>query len=65
MNRDRIEGSWKEFKGHARKKWGEATGNERHARAGERERSAGKLQKTHGARQDEAIRQIRELRALY
>jgi uncharacterized protein YjbJ (UPF0337 family) len=65
MNRDRIEGHWKQVKGRVRKDWGEITGNERAAQAGERERLSGKMQKTYGIRQDEARQQIRELRSRY
>jgi len=65
MNRDRIEGHWKQMKGRARKNWGEWTGDERAAQAGERERLSGKMQKTYGIRQDEARRQIRELQSRY
>ena len=65
MNRDRIEGQWKQMKGRARKNWGELTGNDRHAQAGERERLSGKMQKTYGIRQDEARQQIRELQSRY
>ena len=65
MNRDRIEGQWKQMKGRARKSWGEWTGNERAALAGERERLSGRLQRTYGIRQDEARRHIRELQSRY
>ena len=65
MNRDRIEGQWKQLKGHALKNWGELTGDERAVHAGERERLSGKMQKTYGIRQDEARQQIRELQSRY
>jgi uncharacterized protein YjbJ (UPF0337 family) len=65
MNRDRIEGHSKQMKGRARKHWGEEPGDERPAHAAERERLSGKMQKTHGIRQDEARQQIRELRSRY
>ena len=65
MNRDRIEGHWKQMKGRARRNWGELTGNERAVQAGERERLSGKMQKTYGIRQDEAREQIRELQSRY
>ena len=65
MNRDRIEGQWKQMKGRARKNWGEWTGDERAVQAGERERLSGRMQKTYGIRQDEARQQIRELQSRY
>jgi uncharacterized protein YjbJ (UPF0337 family) len=65
MNRDRMEGQWKQIKGNVRKNWGRWTGDEQSIERGERERHAGKMQKTYGARQDEARQQIRELQARY
>jgi uncharacterized protein YjbJ (UPF0337 family) len=65
MNRDRIEGHWKQMKGRARKNWGELTGNDARCRRERRERLSGKMQKTYGIRQDEAREQIRELQSRY
>jgi hypothetical protein len=60
MSRHRTEGHSKQTKDHARRNWDESTTDGR-AQAGERERVPGKMHKTHGIREDEARRQIREL----
>ncbi|WP_047502981.1 MULTISPECIES: CsbD family protein [unclassified Methylibium] len=65
MHHDRIGGRWKEFKGQARENWGRVTGNQNHVEQGQRERHAGKLQRKHGAYEDEAREQIRELQSRY
>ncbi len=65
MNRDRMEGQWKQIKGNVRKNWGRWTGDEQAIERGEREQHSGKLQRTYGVRQDEAREQIRELQARY
>jgi uncharacterized protein YjbJ (UPF0337 family) len=65
MNRDRIQGQWKQVKGQAREPWGRFTGNQNEVEHGQRERHAGKMQRTYGIRQDEAREQIRELQSRY
>jgi len=65
MNRDRIQGQWKQVKGQAREQWGRWTGNESDIERGQREHRAGKMQRTYGVRQDEAREQIRELQSRY
>lgn len=65
MNRDRMEGHWKQLKGHVRKNVGRWTGNRDQMEQGEREQNSGKLQRTYGIRQEEARQQIRELQSRY
>ncbi len=65
MNRDRLEGQWKQVKGNVRKGWGRWTGDENQIEKGLREHASGKLQRTYGVRQDEARQQIRELQSRY
>ena len=60
MNWDRIEGSWKQFKGKAKEKWGKLTDDELDEIAGRKEQLAGKLQQAYGISKDEADRQISE-----
>jgi uncharacterized protein YjbJ (UPF0337 family) len=54
MNWYRIEGSWRQFKGNARVRWGKLTGNQLDAFAGERDVLAGKTQEAYGIAKDGA-----------
>jgi uncharacterized protein YjbJ (UPF0337 family) len=63
MNRDRIEGNWKHFKGGLRELWGKLTGDAVERFDGRRERLAGVLQETRGIRRDEAERQVSDSKA--
>lgn len=58
MNWDRIQGNWKQFKGSAKKQWGNLTDDELDRIAGERDQLAGRIQERYGISRDEADRQI-------
>ncbi len=60
MNRDRVEGSWKQFSGSLREQWGKLLGDESGVNAGRRDRLAGNIQVRHGDSQEEAERQVRD-----
>lgn len=60
MNRNILEGNWKQLRGSIREKWGELTDDELDQVAGKRERFAGLLQEKYGYTQLEAERQIDE-----
>lgn len=62
MNRDRIEGSWKEFKGHLRERWALFTGDCVGALAGRRGQIAGRMQKTYGRATERSQKQLSEWR---
>lgn len=53
MNRDRIEGHWRQFAGKVEEKWGQLTGDELMTMDGKRMRHAGKLQKHYGYAKDQ------------
>lgn len=63
MNRDRIEGNWKQFKGKVRELWGKLTDDAFERFDGRHEQLAGELQETRGIRRDEAERQIIDFEA--
>ena len=63
MNRDRIEGNWKQLRGMARELWGRLTADSLEQFEGKREQLAGKLQETRGMRRDEAEKQISDFAA--
>lgn len=58
MNRNILEGNWKQIRGTIREKWGELTDDELDQIAGKRDRLAGVLQERYGYTQMEAERQI-------
>jgi uncharacterized protein YjbJ (UPF0337 family) len=58
MNRNILEGNWKQIRGTIREKWGELTDDELDQIAGKRDRLAGLLQERYGYTQMEAERQI-------
>ena len=61
MNRNILEGKWKQLRGIIREKWGELTDDELDQIAGNSERLVGLLQEKYGYTQMEAERQIDEL----
>jgi uncharacterized protein YjbJ (UPF0337 family) len=58
MNRNILEGKWKQLRGSIRDKWGDLTDSELDQIAGKREKLAGLLQEKYGYTQMEAERQI-------
>jgi uncharacterized protein YjbJ (UPF0337 family) len=59
MNRNTVEGNWKQFKGKVQEQWGKLTNDDLDVIAGNREKLAGRLQETYGIAQDEAEKQIK------
>jgi len=62
MNRDRIEGNWKQFSGKLKEHWGRLTGNASGIDAGRREQLAGSVQVRHGNSKAETERQVADFR---
>ncbi len=62
MNRDRIDGNWKQFKGTVQAQWGKLTGDHLSVLAGTRDQLAGKLQEQHGISKDETRQQLTDWR---
>jgi uncharacterized protein YjbJ (UPF0337 family) len=58
MNRNILEGNWKQIRGTIREKWGELTDDELDQISGKRDKLAGVLQERYGYTQMEAERQI-------
>ena len=63
MNWDRIEGNWKQFKGHVKEHWGRLTDDHMDVIAGKRDQLLGKLQEAYGIGKDEAEQQIKDWEA--
>lgn len=60
MNRDRLEGKWKQFSGSVREQWGRLTGDGLSVVAGKHDQVAGKYQEQYGITKEEGERQLRE-----
>jgi uncharacterized protein YjbJ (UPF0337 family) len=60
MNWDRVEGSWKTFKGQVKQQWGKLTDDDLDVIAGRRDELVGRIQNAYGLSRDDADRQIRE-----
>lgn len=58
MNRHRIEGNWKQFRGIVEQQWGRITEDPFRILAGERDCLAGKIQAEYGAAKDAEERQL-------
>ncbi|MCF8495709.1 MAG: CsbD family protein [Alphaproteobacteria bacterium] len=62
MNKDILEGNWKQFKGKVQKKWGKLTDDVLDQINGSTEELLGQIQKNYGLSKEEAEKQIRELK---
>ena len=54
MNKDILEGKWKQLKGEVQKKWGKLTNDDLDVIDGDREKFSGILQERYGKSKDEA-----------
>ena len=58
MNRDIIEGNWKELKGTVKERWGKLTDDDLDKIAGKRDKLIGSLQKAYGYQKEDAEREL-------
>ncbi len=58
MNKNIIEGNWKQLKGKAKVQWGKLTDDQLDVIAGKRDQLVGKIQEAYGVSQEEANKQI-------
>lgn len=63
MNKDILEGKWKQLRGEIRQRWGELTDDELDQIAGKRDKLAGLLQEKYGYTQLEAEQQVQDFLA--
>jgi uncharacterized protein YjbJ (UPF0337 family) len=59
MNRDRIEGVWKQLQGRFRQRWGVLTSSRLSAIAGAQRRLAGRIQERCGIAKEESQRELK------
>ena len=57
MNWDQVEGTWKQFAGSARERWGKLTDNDVEVIAGKKDNLVGKIQERYGLAKEEAEKQ--------
>jgi uncharacterized protein YjbJ (UPF0337 family) len=60
MNKDRIEGNWKQLKGKVKEQWGKLTDDDLDVVAGKRDQLVGRIQERHGVSKDEADKQVKD-----
>lgn len=60
MNKDRIEGNWKQIKGKVKQQWGKLTDDDLDEIEGNYEILTGRLQEAYGISKDEAEKRIKE-----
>ena len=65
MNRDQIEGSWKQFRGKAQQQWGKLTNDDLDQVEGKREELVGRIQERYGIAREEAEREVKEWESLH
>lgn len=58
MNKDTIEGNWKQLKGKVQQHWGKLTNDDLDIIEGNRKELVGKIQERYGISKDEAEKQI-------
>jgi uncharacterized protein YjbJ (UPF0337 family) len=61
MNRDIIEGNWKQVKGRIKARWGKLTDDELDRIEGDYDMLCGRIQKAYGLSRDEAERKLQDL----
>ena len=64
VNKDTIEGNWKEFKGKIQEKWGKLTDDRLDVIEGKRDQLAGEIQQAYGISKEQAEKQVKEFEEL-
>jgi uncharacterized protein YjbJ (UPF0337 family) len=60
MNKDQLEGDWKNLKGKIKEKWGKLTDDDLKVIEGKRDQLAGKLQERYGYAADQLKKEMDE-----
>jgi uncharacterized protein YjbJ (UPF0337 family) len=58
MDRNRVEGNWKEVQGQVKQKWAKLTDDDLTAINGQRQELEGRLQKRYGYAKDQAAKDV-------
>jgi uncharacterized protein YjbJ (UPF0337 family) len=59
MNKDTVEGNWKQLKGKVKEQWGKLTDDDFDVIAGKRDQLLGRIQERHGISREEAEKQVK------
>jgi uncharacterized protein YjbJ (UPF0337 family) len=59
MNRDRIEGNWKQVTGKIKEQWGKLTDDDIKVIDGKQDQLVGRIQERYGVAKDEAEKQVK------
>ena len=60
MNKDQVQGNWKQLKGKVKEQWGKLTDDDLTVVEGNMDQLAGRVQERYGISRDEADRQVRD-----
>lgn len=60
MNKDTLEGNWKQVRGAAKAKWGKLTDDDLERVDGEYDKFVGRLQERYGIEEEKARRELEE-----
>ncbi len=60
MNRDQMEGNWKQLRGKVKEQWGKLTDDDLDRLEGQSDQLAGKIQERYGISKEEAEKQIQD-----
>ncbi|HKA23590.1 MAG TPA: CsbD family protein [Candidatus Eisenbacteria bacterium] len=60
MNRDQMQGNWKQLRGKVKEKWGKLTDNDLEMIQGREDQLVGKIQERYGIDRREAEKQVKE-----
>lgn len=58
MNKDQVEGNWKQFKGKLKEQWGKLTDDDLDVVAGRKDQLIGRIQERQGLAKEEAEKQF-------
>jgi uncharacterized protein YjbJ (UPF0337 family) len=58
MNRDELQGKWKQYKGKIKEKWGELTDDDLSIIGGQYEQLVGRVQERYGIAREEAEQEV-------
>jgi uncharacterized protein YjbJ (UPF0337 family) len=58
MNRDIIDGNWKQLRGKAQEQWGKLTNDDLDVIDGKKDQLVGKVQEHYGRTREEATREV-------
>ncbi len=60
MNKDTVQGNWKQLKGKIKEQWGKLTDDDFDVIAGKRDQLLGRIQERHGISREEAEKQVKD-----